>query len=367
MVSNFTFYLDDPVNGDELDQMEKLWTYGGRLEKDYTLKPGLTLKIGTEGRWDNINRVGLYHAIEGARGEARTLFAVEELSGAAYSELKWAPSPKVSVYGGLRGDAYAFDVQGRSPDSWSGEKRASILSPSAGLTFRPLKALAFYANWGQGFHSNDARGVTNPDSPAPGLVKATGKEIGARFERGPLILTANHWWMQVDSELLYVGDSGSVEPSTGSLRHGDEFTVFYRPRSWLAIDTTYSRSHARYVDNPGHDYVPGAIESSGEIGISAVLPKWNASVRYRYLGPHPLTDDNTVRADSTKILNLRTAWTPGRYEIYVEMLNALNSHGKDVEYYYASRLPGEPADGVEDIHSRAVEPRMVRTGVKVTF
>ena len=367
MVSNFTFFLDDPVNGDELDQMEKLWTYGGRAEKDFTLSNTLTLKVGAEGRWDNINRVGLYHAIDGVRGEARTLFAVEELSGALYTELKWTASPKFSAYGGLRGDAYGFTVKGRSPDSWSGEKKDSILSPSLGVTYKPLKYLAFYGNWGQGFHSNDARGVSNPDSPAPGLVKGTGKELGVRFERGKLVLTANHWWMDVDSELLYVGDSGSVEPSVASTRYGDEFTAFLRPKPWLAIDATYSRNHARYVDTPGHEYVPGAIESSGEVGVSAVFAKWNSSARYRYLGPHPLTDDNLVRAESTKILNLRAALTPGRYEFYVELLNALDSDGKDVEYYYTSRLPGEPLEGVDDIHSRAVEPRMMRAGVKISF
>ncbi|HTM81584.1 TonB-dependent receptor [Asticcacaulis sp.] len=367
MVSNFTFFLDDPVNGDELDQMEKLWTYGGRAEKDFTLSDTVTLKVGTEGRWDNINRVGLYHAIDGVRDEARTLFAVEEVSGALYSEVKWTPSSKFSAYGGLRGDAYGFTVKGRSPDSWSGETHDSIMSPSLDVTYKPLKYLAFYGNWGQGFHSNDARGVTNPDSPAPGLVKGTGKELGVRFERGKLVLTANHWWMDVDSELLYVGDSGSVEPSVASTRYGDEFTAFLRPKPWLAIDATYSRNHARYVDSPGHEYVPGAIESSGEVGVSAVFAKWNASARYRYLGPHPLTDDNLVRAESTKILNLRAALTPGRYEFYVELLNALDSDGKDVEYYYTSRLPGEPPEGVDDIHSRAVEPRMMRAGVKITF
>ena len=103
------------------------------------------------------------------------------------------------------------------------------------------------------------------------------------------------------------------------------------------------------------------------MGAALTFETWNAAVRVRHLGAHALVEDNSRRSEPTTIVNLRAAWTPGRYEVFGELLNAFDSSGKDIEYFYASRLPGEPAEGVEDVHSRAVEPRMVRAGVKVTF
>ena len=116
--------------------------------------------------------------------------------------------------------------------------------------------------------------------------------------------------------------------------------------------------------------MPGALESSGELGVSAIFPEWNASGRLRYLGPHALVEDNSVRAESTLLFNLRAAWTPqssGGWEIYGELLNVFDSDANDIDYVYATRFPGEPVDGVEDVNSRIVEPRQFRVGVKKKF
>jgi hypothetical protein len=136
----------------------------------------------------------------------------------------------------------------------------------------------------------------------------------------------------------------------------------------LALDGVWTASHARFKDSPGADYVPGALESAGELGASAIFPAWNAAVRVRHVGRHPMTEDNSIRSEPTTVVNLRAAWTPGRFEVFGELLNALDSRKKDIEYYYASYLPAIDASGpVDDIHSRAVEPRMVRAGLRVKF
>lgn len=365
MISNFTFFLDDPVNGDELEQAEKLWTWGGRIEGQIPLSASLELTLGGETRWDDIGKVGLYHTTAGRRDLTRSEFAVDELSGALYGEAHWRPVDRVTMLAGLRGDAYRFRTRALGGGAWSGLVKDSIVSPKLGVSAEVAKGVALYANWGRGFHSNDARGVTNPVDPAPGLVRGTGKEVGARFERSGLVLTANYWWMNVDSELIYVGDAGSVEPSNASRRHGYELTAFWRPRPWLAIDASYTGSHARFKDSPGANHVPLAIEGAGELGVAAVLDRWNASARLRYLGPRPLVEDDSVRGQATTIVNLRAGFTPGRWEFYAELLNLLNSKRKDIEYLYTSRLPGEPLGGVDDVHSRAVEPRMLRVGFKL--
>ena len=116
--------------------------------------------------------------------------------------------------------------------------------------------------------------------------------------------------------------------------------------------------------------MPGALESSGELGVSAIFPEFNAAVRGRYLGPHPLIEDNSVRGESTLLVNLRAAWTPRNlagFEFYGELLNALDSQRHDIDYFYATRFPGEPPEGIEGQNSRVVEPRQFRIGLKKTF
>jgi outer membrane receptor protein involved in Fe transport len=276
------------------------------------------------------------------------------------------------VIAGLRGDWYRFKTQALAgPNSWSGNVSDDIVTPKIGVNYEVADGIALYANWGQGFHSNDARGVTNPTSPAPGLIRGEFEELGGRFERGEFILTGVYWWSSIDSELIYVGDSGAVEPSDPSKRHGYELTGFWHPNDWLAVDAVLTGSSAHYVGLPeGENFVPGALESSGELGVSAVFDEWSVSGRVRYLGPHPLIEDNSQRGESTVTVNLRGSWKPamlGGFEIYGELLNVLDSDGDDIDYYYETRFPGEPPEGVLDRNSRIVEPRQVRVGIKKTF
>ena len=371
LLNNFTFFLDDPVNGDQRRQYDKLWGYGGRIERTFTLNDTLSLRTGTELRADDIGTVGLDHTITGQYDFTYSAFAVQETSAGLYAEAIWRPANGLMVIGGGRGDFYRFKTTPLAAGAWGGTVKASLLAPKIGLNYEVVPGVALYANYGQGFHSNDARGVTNPVSPAPGLVKGNFKEAGGRFERHGLIVTGVYWWSYIASELIYVGDSGAVEPSDPGRRRGYEVTAFWKPNSWLALDGVWTGTHSRYAGVPADQaYVPGALERSGELGISALFPEWNAALRVRYLGPHPLTTDNSVRGQPTTLINLRAAWTPHRgksWEVYAELLNALNSKSDDIDYYYATRFPGEPAAGVEDRNSRIVEPRQVRVGVKKTF
>ncbi len=372
LLSNFTFFLEDPVDGDQLRQFASLWSYGGRLEHTFEISDALSLRAGSELRIDDIGRVGLDHTRDGTYLSTRGAFSAEESSVGVYAEAIVRPLERLMIVGGLRGDWYRFETEALGgPSSWSGTVKDHIVSPKIGANYEVADGIALYANWGEGFHSNDARGVTSPTDPAPGLVEGTFKEVGGRFERGGLILTAVYWWSEIDSELIYVGDSGAVEPSDPGKRHGYELTGFWHPNDWLALDAVWTGSKARYVGLPeGENYVPGALESSGELGVSAIFPEWNAAGRLRYLGPHALIEDNSVRADSTLLFNLRAAWTPQRakgWEIYGELLNVFDSKGNDIDYVYATRFPGEPDAGVEDVNSRIVEPRQLRVGIRKTF
>lgn len=368
LFSNFTYFLDDPVNGDELRQFERMWGYGGRIDKSIAVTDRLNLLFGAEGRVDDISRVGLDHSIRGGVDFNRSTFAVTESSAAAYGELSWKPIERIMLIGGLRGDIYRFNTRALDGGAWSGNVTDSILSPKLGLNIRAAHGLAFYANYGQGFHSNDARGVTAPTDRAPGLVKGNFRELGVRFEWGPMVLTGNYWWSRIASELIYVGDSGSVEPSGAGKRQGYELTAWVKLNRWLSLDAVWTAAKSRYVDLPeGENSIPGALRNSGELGLAAHFDRVNVTLRVRHLGPHALIEDNSARGEATTLVNGRIAFTPGKWEFSVELLNILNSRSHDVDYYYATRLPGEPAEGVEGYNVKIAEPRQIRVGIKRVF
>ncbi len=372
LLSNFTYFLEDPVNGDQLRQFETRWTYGGRLERTFRLEDRATLRTGVEARFDHIGPIGLDQTIDGELEFNYNSFDVYEESAGLYAELVVEPVDRLFVTAGLRGDFYGFKTEALDGvDVWEGTVRDSIVTPKAGLNYEVADGIALYANYGEGFHSNDARGVTNPASPAPGLVRGDMEELGFRVERGGLILSGVYWWSSIDSELIYVGDAGAVEPSDPSKRRGYELTAFWKPNNWLAVDAVWTGSRARFVGLPqGENFVPGALDSSGELGVSAAFRQWNAAVRLRYMGPHPLIEDNSQRGKSTFLANARIAWTPDDLwglEFHGEVLNILDSRDDDIDYFYATRFPGEPAKGIEGRNSRIVEPRQLRVGITKRF
>jgi len=215
--------------------------------------------------------------------------------------------------------------------------------------------------------TNDARGVTATDPPTPGIITGTGKELGARYQHGPFTLTAAYWWLDVGSELHFVGDSNSVEPGPESKRHGYELVGFWRPLDWLAIDGVWTVSHARYGVPPPDDHITGAFENAGGLGVSIIKGPWEVGARVRHLGPYPLLEDNSQRTDAETVINLRAAWNYQSMTLYAELLNLLDGDGKDIVYWYETRLPGLDAAPVEGRVSRTEEPRTLRLGVKLAF
>lgn len=368
MSSNPTLYLNDQVNGDQILQQDRRWIYGGKVEKFFVFNDMFQLTVGAEGRYDDISAVGVSHTVANAILERISLHAVEEASASAYGELTFSPTEKLRFMAGLRGDTYSFDVKGLTPESLSGDASASTASPKFGVAWRPVDYLEIYGNYGQGFHSNDGRGVAVGDPPIPGLVKGTGEEIGGRVQFGNFNFTATYWWLQNEGELIFVGDSNTVEPKGPSKRHGYEFVLFWRPYDWLAIDAVYAGTHGRFSDAPpGEDFIPNAPDAAGELGIAAIFEDYEASARIRYHGAYPLTDDNSENEEGHAIVNFRFAWTPGPWTLFAELLNAFDQKGKDISYIYTSRLPGEPVEGVDGRLSRASDPRQVRFGLKYQF
>lgn len=367
LLSNFTFFLNDPVRGDELEQAEDRWTYGARIARRFDLADALALTIGADGQTDRIDGLGLYHTQFGQRIGTTSLVDATETSLSGHAEASWKPVERISLLAGARVDHFRFRTTARAGAAFTGAVNDTIATPKAGANVQVARGLAIYANYGQGFHSNAIRGVIAPGDATPALARATGYEVGTRFERGPLILSIDHWWSRASSELVYSGDDGTVSPTGPSRRRGYEITAYLKPVRWLAIDAVYATNHARFVDAPGADRIPNALEGAGELGLATIFGRFNAALRVRYLGPHPLIEDNSVRSPATTVVNLRAARRFGPVEMTAELLNIFDTARADADYYYASRLPGEPVDGIEGIHSRTVEPRMLRIGATITL
>ncbi len=378
LTSNFTYFLDDPVNGDEFEQQDRRFVIGGRVDKRFGFDVGMPvdLLIGAEGRYDFIDPVVLY------RTDARRVVStvrrdkVTEGSGALFAEATIHPTSTIRILVGGRADRYTFDVRSDLAAN-SGRSSATRVSPKASIAWAPLDQLELYANYGRGFHSNDARGTSINIDPNTGsaadrvdaLVSATGYEGGVRIKPiDGLTLTGTYWWLDLKSELLFLGDGGTTEAQGPSKRRGFELSAFYQPARWLTVDAEFTQSRGRLTDLPdGANYIPGAIETVIAGGVVAKYGKASFAVRARHFGSYSLIEDNSVRADPLTVINARIEYQLGRVELATDLLNAFNAKDNEIEYFYASRLSGEPAGGVEDRHIRPVEPRQLRVSATVRF
>jgi outer membrane receptor protein involved in Fe transport len=367
MYSNPT-YADADGTSAQIDQFDRRWIVGLTARKQWDVLPGLQLSVGTENRYDHIGNVGVKRTVERQDLFSLGRYHVEELSSALYGEATWQPVTGLRLTGGLRGDYYDYTVRARDEAAvqlGEGNGHDSIVSPKVSVAYEVTPQFEVYANWGRGFHSNDVRGAVNVETPVPVLVRGTGNELGARLQVGSLSLTATYWWLDVASELRFVGDSNAVEPTGASRRHGYEIVAFWRPLPWLALDGNYTASHSRY-DNG--ERIPNAFENAASAGVAIVRDPWEASVRLRHLGPYPLIEDNSVRDSGSTVVNARAAWKSGPIQIYGEVLNIFDSRDKDIAYYYESYIASyDTAGPTEGRLSRVVEPRTVKVGARYTF
>ena len=381
LFSNFTFFLDDPVRGDQFHQTDHRFVTGGKVS--YRRLDGwggreVQNTVGMQLRNDDITTVGLYHT------QARQLLdtvrqdAVLETSGAGYAQNEIAWTPWLRTLAGLRLDGYRFRVDAADPAN-GGATRAGIVSPKGGAVIGPFKGTELYLNAGLGFHSNDARGTTITRDPGTGeavdpvtpLVRAKGAEAGVRTVAVPHLQTSlTVWTLSLASELLFTGDAGTTEPSRPSRRYGLECANYYSPRPWLILDGDVSWSNARFTEfDPAGDRIPGSVATvvSGGVTVDS-LHNLFGSLRLRYFGPRSLIEDDSVRSKATGLINLESGYRfTRRVKLAVDVFNVLNAKDSDIDYYYQSRLAGEPLDGVNDIHLHPTLPRTARASLIVGF
>jgi hypothetical protein len=380
LFSNFTYFLDDPVNGDQFNQRERRIVLGGAVTHAWSgalLGAKSEFVAGAQVRDDEIGELGLFRTKQRARLATVRDDEVSELSAGLFARAETRWSNTVRTTAGVRADGYRFKVDSDHSRN-SGTRLADIFSPKAGVVFGPWNKTEIYANAGTGFHSNDARGTTIRVDPADGvtpvdrvnpLVRSRGAELGVRTAAVPgLVSSFTVWALDLDSELVFVGDAGGTEPTARTRRYGVEWANFWKPTRWLALDADAALTHARYRDDPVNSRVANSIDTVVTAGATVTSRAgWFGSLRARYFGPQPLTEDNMVRAPSSLTCNARLGWRARDWEVSLDVLNLANRAGYDIAYAYASRLPGEPGAGVEDIHFHPTEPRTWRLNMVRRF
>jgi hypothetical protein len=382
LFSNFTYFLDDPERGDQFEQAERRVTVGGRVtyrRLGHLFDRHVESAIGVQVRRDWLDPVGLY------RNEARTRLSttredeVGQTMAGFYgqSEIEWTRFMRTTF--GLRADLYQFSVTSDNPLN-SGDGTDALVSPKVGVVFGPWSGSEFYVNAGGGFHSNDARGAVIRVDPVTGetadpvtpLVRATGAEVGLRTVRiRGLQSTVALWYLDLDSELLFVGDAGTTEAGRPSRRIGLEWTNYARIKPWLTVDADVAFTRARFRDDdPVGDNIPGSLDRviSAGVTVEPRQPPLFGSVRVRHFGPRSLAEDGSVRSESTTLWNGEVGYRIStRARLVLELFNIFDAKVSDIDYFYASRLAGEPDGGIEDIHTHPALPRSLRLGVQFSF
>jgi len=407
LFSDFTYYLTDPVRGDQFEQQDRRWVAG--LDARHTIfSQWLGRKVentfGLQVRNDWINN-GLYQTEDRVRVDktdsetGTTLpattqadrFTDTQVGFYVEDEIQWAE--KVRTVAALRGDVGHVDVTSLVTPANSGTATKVLPSPKLSLIFGPWSNTEFYAQGGFGFHSNDARGATqtvepvSADNPYPNtpcsriplLIPTKGAEVGLRTVAvSHLQSTVSLWYLHSDSELQQDGDTGgTVASRQPSNRYGFELANYYTPVEHLTFDFDLADSRARFAAIDGDDAAPGSPggkrvpEAVGLVissGITLHLPRgFSESLRLRYFGPRDLTSDGVYRSKETALLNAGIGYQINKtWRVSVEFLNLLNRRDHDIDYAYTSQITPTATPAFTDVF-HPVEPVQVRVGLHYTL
>lgn len=382
LFSNFTYFLNDPVNGDQFGQPDDRWTTGFKASHTFFHKLGQAeseTTLGLQIRNDNIQNALTSTKARRQLGITRQ-DTIWETSISPYAENKtrWNDWFRSSL--GLRFDGFRFDVSNSNLTQNIGERYDGLVSPKLGLVFGPWADTEFYLNGGLGYHSNDARGALTTADPATGsavaranpLVRTYSAELGIRSNWVKnLQSTLALWWLDTDSELIFAGDAGTTVASRPGRRYGLELNNFYSPNDWLTFDADVSFSHARFRNTIAGEgnFIPNSVETVIAAGATFhdVYGGFFGGPRLRYLGPRSLNESGNKRSNSTLLLSATLGYEVNKnLSFQAEVFNILDRKDDGITYFYESRLTPN-AQASQDFHFHPVEPVSFRLGFTAKF
>ena len=358
--SNFTFFLEDTINGDEIRQQETrhLIGYNGSFQHEGAIRNvRLTTEGGLQLRLDQINNSGLSHTIDRyiTLRQIR-LGDIDGLSISPYISATVVLSPKFSLMAAMRFDQFYHRYTNKLaadtslPGTGVYRANANTFSPKLSLYYQASNDLQLYLTMGRGFHSNDTRAVV-AEHGGQILPAAYGADLGMVFRPRPnILINAAIWQTYLEQEYVYGGDGGSVEFNGRTSRHGLDLSARYEPVRSLFIDLDLNYAHARAPDaGKGKDYIPLAPVWTSSAGLSYTAAKgFNGSLRYRYLADRPANDDYSLTAVGYFVMDAVLNYTRGNYEIGLVVNNVFNTKWKETQFDTTTRLKGEaaPVNGI---------------------
>jgi outer membrane receptor protein involved in Fe transport len=377
LFSNFTFFAADPVNGDQILQTDARTLAG--LEGRYTRGLSLgSVELLTSGgirvRSDGIDNT-LAHTVRREVLAPRVDARVDEASLGAWTELDATWTPWLRTVLGLRADLFNAAVRDRLEDTavlgnaTSGTAQALRMSPKASVVLSPADSLDVFLNFGQGFHSNDARGWVRAQAPVTPLTGATGYEVGVRARPLPgLDVAASVWALDLQSETVWVGDEGTTEERGPTHRRGVEVEARYRVTPWLRADADVTLTRARFVEDTGAGTrVPLAPRLTASAGLTAEHPSGVfGSLRAGGMGDRPANEDGSLTARGFWLVNAEAGYQSQRFRVALEARNLLDATWEEAQFANESRLPDEDAP-IEDVHFTPGAPRALRLSASFFF
>lgn len=368
LFSNFTFFLNDPVYGDEIEQTDNRSIYGfdNKYIRRFELgNSNITWTSGIGVRLDDIKDLQLSHVYQRD-------FLVDRLSDVAATEInvhgystmdwrfdKWKISPAVRV------DHFVFNLHDRLNSSPSGQSAsATRVSPKFNISYAPNNDVQWYVKSGFGFHSNDVRVVVEQEGKEI-LPYSFGSDFGVILRpMENMIIQPALWHMYLQQEFVYVGDEAVVEASGKTRRLGVDLSLRYQPFPWLYIDNDINYAHARSIDEPkGEDYIPlvPALTSTG--GVAVKLPSgFSANLRYRYMDSKPAVEDNTIKAKGYFVNDLVLAYGKKNWELNLQVQNVFDTEWNEAQFETETRLRNEPSS-VSELCFTPGTPFAVKVGL----
>jgi len=369
LFSNFTFFLNDPVNGDQIKQKENRTILGFQSEYDRKINEKWFFKLGAGLRNDNNKDVELSHTVNRKTVlDYLSLGNVNQSNLFTYTSFDFT-SGKWLINSGLRLDYFKFGYEDQLAPTYSNQTQSkAILSPKLNFLYTENTTLQYFLKMGKGFHSNDTRVVVAQKGQEI-LPETYGADIGINWKPFPrMIVNSAIWYLYLAQEFVYVGDEAVVEPSGQTERKGFDFGFRYQLTNWLFWNTDYTYTYARSMDEPkGNDYLPLAPVHTLMNGISVKdLYGFSGSLRTRFLGDRPANEDNSVVAKGYCITDFSVNYQIKKISIGLNIDNIFDTKWKETQFLTETRLANE-TDPVEEIHFTAGTPFNARLILKYSW